>query len=240
MKILLKGIKCLIALWPLLVSGAVSGQVVTSSPLWVAYAKEYVEKDKRLIDEPNATHNTILQYLDERNKVATQLTQFPPIPIAELVKLLSSSDAKDRRAVMAAAMVTAVNDRSFVKTALKSYMKEDDYLVKFYSHGMVARLTDRQLPAIETLFLQALEHEKVEDALLEGISTLARLDHGKVRPLLLRYLKFGSPGLRRAAVIKVAQMGTDFVAKVKRELEREKANEALMLLEEVEEASPSQ
>jgi len=240
MKTFLKYAEFLVALGPLLAVGAVSGHAVANSPSWLTYAKEYVERDKRLIDEPSATQNTILQYLDERNKVAIQLTQLSPIPAAELAKVLASSDVKNRRAAMAASMITEVNDLSFMRTALKSYLKEEDYLVKFYSHGMVARLTDQQLKAIEIQYLHALEHERVEDALLEGIPNLARLDHGKVRPLLVRYLRFGSPGLRRAAVIKVAQMGADFVAKVKRELEREKASEALMLLKEVEEASSSQ
>lgn len=236
MTAILKHTKLLVALGSLLALGVVSGQAAANSPSWLTYAKEYVEKDKQLIDEPNAPHNTTLQYLDDRNKVAVRLIQLSPIPVAELAKLLSSSDATERRAVMAAAMITQVNDMAFVQTALKSYLEEDDYLVKFYSHGVVARLAALQLKAIETQYLHALEHERVEDAHLEGIPNLARLDQNKVLPLLMRYLRFGSPGLRRAAVIQVARMDMDFVAKVKKDLDRHKAKDALKLLREVEES----
>ncbi len=239
MKVLLKYTKLLAVLTSLLIFETALGQPISNSPSWFTYAREYVEKDRRLIDEPNAARTMVLQYLDERDAAANKLVQLPTLSTAELVKLVSSSDAKDRRVVLAAAMITGVNDISFVRTALKGYLKENDYLVKFYSHRMLAHLTNEQLKTVEADILRALESERVADALLEGIPNIIRLDRERARPLLVRYLKFGSPGLRRATVIHVVQMGIGYSTKVKVDLERQKAHEALMLLKEVEQSSLS-
>lgn len=211
-----------------------SAQPVSNSPLWFANAIEYVENDKRLIDETHARGQTGLQYLETRDEIARQLSKSPTPSTEELLKLLASSDVRDRRAVLAGTMIAKVNDVLFAQAVLRNYMKEGDYLAKFYSHSLFANFTGDQLKSIEAEFLNALEHERVADALLEGLPNIIRLNRERIRPLLVRYLKSGSPGLRRATVVHVVQLGNDFVVKVKAELEREKATEALILLREVE------
>ena len=232
--------KAVVLLGAILMAETASGQPVSKLAPWFASALEYVENDKGLIDADSAPRPTGLQYLKTQDETASRLSRLPAPSIEELLELLSSPDVEDRRVGLATAMIFKVKEVLFARSVLQSYLKEDDYLVKHYSHALLASFTVDELLAIETELLNALEHERVGEALIASLPNMIRLSRDKIRPLLIRYLKLGSPSLRRATVVYMVQLGKDFVAEVKTELERDKANEALMLLREVEESTSLQ
>ncbi|HKA59872.1 MAG TPA: hypothetical protein VKD28_14720 [Gemmatimonadales bacterium] len=198
---------------------------------WFGYAKNYIEADAQMLRE--ATQPTFGQNYELREKAKTLLEKAGAPSTSTLDALLRSTNDLDRKAALVTIMATKTNANELFAAILDRYKVGDDFFVKFYSQHCFENLSDAQITALEDRLISILAAEEDEAVITAGMPTLMRLDSAKSKGLLIKYMKTGSPGLRRTANTYINRRGNGFFEEIKAALEQDKAVDALKFLQKV-------
>jgi hypothetical protein len=178
-------------------SGFVTGSE-TSLSQWREIGQKYVLADQKLLQLDQSKSGGIPQQLELRDKLRADLDQVPPPTNDELASLLDSPDPLDRKTALVAAFVKHITSPSITKIIVNRYNDESDFLIRFYSQQALMNLSDDQVRSVQADILHMIRNEKYESHLITSLPTLLRLERDAVIPVLVKYFKEGTSGLKKA------------------------------------------
>lgn len=188
---------------------------------WFYVAEKYVDADAAMLKNAAVGKETAFEDMALRDNFASELQKLPVPLISELEKLLRSEDLLSKKVALVNVMVRNITDTQLLGSILETYSSIGDRAGKFYALQTFKHLDDIQIKAFEDRLVNLLSTETDETAIIAALPTLIRLDRGKVKPLLIKYLQSGTAGFRATVIVSLKKMGEDVPKNVSDEVYNE-------------------
>jgi hypothetical protein len=217
-----------IALTSILIAASACQKRPQTEP-WFIHARRYIEADAQMLR--GATQVTFSQNYELREKARSLLQREGAPSLATLDTLLRSSDDLDRKAALVVIMVRKTSADELFTTIVSRAQPSDDFFVKFYRQHCLENLSNPQVATLTDQLTSMFAAENDEVIIIAGMPTVIRLDRAKARHLLVRYMKTGTPSLRRMTNIFINKAGDGLFEEIKAALEQDNAVDALKFLQ---------
>lgn len=202
--------------------------------LWYKHALQYIEADKKMIQNAMEKKETFLEDYSLRYEAELKLFHSHPPTALELIALLNSKDVLDKKVALVNIMNKKIDSEALFETILKQHDPKDDFLTKFYMYQCFKVLNRDKMKQFEDGFIKILDRENNESLIISAMPTLVQVESSKVIPLFVKYLKTGSFELKSASYIYLIKMGEKYLDTVKKILKEQKAIQALTFIKQAE------
>lgn len=198
---------------------------------WIYYAKSFIAAD-RLI-RLNANEPSFLEYLEERNRNATEIENYDP-SVREIEKIISSNIIENQKIACVAVYSAGVYSDKILKYLVDILYLNSSYELKRFSLMALSKISPEDIEPYEMKIFKAIEKEKDELVLTEELIFLIRFSPNKTLKIA-KYILINKKdaGVKRLAYTLLHRYDPEYARSILKELKQKGEIETLKIIEEM-------